>query len=127
MTAIDMAPLTAWLPARSDQDFDLIVKILGPAASAALKGLAADRPIPGLPRVVGHDPMGGGSTERSGTLYSIFASLPSPFTQWGMGATSSSTWARLFPTIRASSFNPAACCCGTRHQPSVHTCSTMTP
>jgi hypothetical protein len=37
MTAIDMAPLTAWLPARSDQDFDLIVKIVGPAASALSK------------------------------------------------------------------------------------------
>lgn len=37
MTAIDMAPLTAWLPARSDQDFDLIVKVVGPAASAISK------------------------------------------------------------------------------------------
>jgi pyruvate:ferredoxin oxidoreductase-like protein len=32
-----MAPLTAWLPAHSDQDFDLVVKIVGPGASAFLK------------------------------------------------------------------------------------------
>lgn len=32
-----MAPLTAWLPADSDQDFDLVVKVVGPGASALLK------------------------------------------------------------------------------------------
>lgn len=32
-----MAPLTAWLPARSSQDFDLIVKIVGPGTSVLLK------------------------------------------------------------------------------------------
>jgi hypothetical protein len=31
-----MAPLTAWLPARSNQDIDLVVKIVGPGASALL-------------------------------------------------------------------------------------------
>ena len=31
-----MAPLTAWLPARSNQDFDFIVKIVGPGASVLL-------------------------------------------------------------------------------------------
>lgn len=37
MQSSDMAPLTAWLPARSSQDFDLIVKIAGPGASVLLK------------------------------------------------------------------------------------------
>jgi hypothetical protein len=32
-----MAPLTAWLPARSNQDFDLVIKIVGPGASVLLK------------------------------------------------------------------------------------------
>lgn len=32
-----MAPLTAWLPARPNQDFDLVVKIVGPGASVLLK------------------------------------------------------------------------------------------
>lgn len=32
-----MAPLTAWLPARSNQDFDLVIKIVGPAASGLVK------------------------------------------------------------------------------------------
>lgn len=32
-----MAPLTAWLPARPNQDFDLVVTIVGPGASALLK------------------------------------------------------------------------------------------
>ena len=32
-----MAPLTAWLPARANQDFDLIIKIVGPAASGLMK------------------------------------------------------------------------------------------
>lgn len=32
-----MAPLTAWLPARSNQDFDLAVNIVGPGASVLLK------------------------------------------------------------------------------------------
>ena len=32
-----MAPLTAWLPARSYLDFDLIIKIVGPAASGLIK------------------------------------------------------------------------------------------
>lgn len=32
-----MAPLTAWLPAHCTQDFDLIVKIVGPGASSLLK------------------------------------------------------------------------------------------
>jgi hypothetical protein len=32
-----MAPLTAWLPARPNQDFDLIIKIVGHAASGLMK------------------------------------------------------------------------------------------
>lgn len=32
-----MAPLTAWLPARPNQDFDLVVNIVGPGASVLLK------------------------------------------------------------------------------------------
>ncbi len=32
-----MAPFTAWLPAHSDQDFDLVVKVVGPGAPALLK------------------------------------------------------------------------------------------
>ncbi|MGA6829295.1 hypothetical protein ACO9S2_17025 [Nitrospira sp. NS4] len=32
-----MAPLTAWLPARSSEDFDLIIKIVGPGAALLLK------------------------------------------------------------------------------------------
>lgn len=32
-----MAPLTAWLPACANQDFDLVVKIVGPGASVLLK------------------------------------------------------------------------------------------
>lgn len=32
-----MAPLTAWLPARPHQDFDLVVRIVGPGASVLLK------------------------------------------------------------------------------------------
>ncbi|MBI3355831.1 MAG: hypothetical protein HY038_03505 [Nitrospirae bacterium] len=32
-----MAPLTAWLPARPNQDFDLIIKIVGPAAFGLMK------------------------------------------------------------------------------------------
>jgi hypothetical protein len=32
-----MAPFTAWLPARSNQDFDLAVNIVGPGASVLLK------------------------------------------------------------------------------------------
>jgi hypothetical protein len=32
-----MAPFTAWLPARPNQDFDLVIKIVGPAASGLLK------------------------------------------------------------------------------------------
>lgn len=32
-----MAPFTAWLPARPNQDMDLIIKIVGPAASALVK------------------------------------------------------------------------------------------
>jgi len=32
-----MAPLTAWLPARPNQDFDLVVKIVGPGASMPLR------------------------------------------------------------------------------------------
>jgi hypothetical protein len=32
-----MAPLTAWLPTHSNQDFDLVVKIVGPGASFLLK------------------------------------------------------------------------------------------
>jgi hypothetical protein len=32
-----MAPLTAWLPARPNQDFDLVVTIVGPGASVLLK------------------------------------------------------------------------------------------
>ncbi len=38
MQTTDMAPLTSWLPARSTGDFDLVVKIVGPAAS----GLSQD-------------------------------------------------------------------------------------
>ena len=34
---IDMAPFTAWLPARPNQDFDLIIKIVGVAASGLMK------------------------------------------------------------------------------------------
>jgi hypothetical protein len=37
MQSSDMAPLTAWLPARSSQDFDLIVKLVGPCMSTFLK------------------------------------------------------------------------------------------
>jgi hypothetical protein len=37
MKSGDMAPLTAWLPARPTQDFDLIIKIVGPAASGLMK------------------------------------------------------------------------------------------
>jgi pyruvate:ferredoxin oxidoreductase-like protein len=37
MQSSDMAPLTAWLPAHSDKDFDLVVKIVGPGASTLLK------------------------------------------------------------------------------------------
>lgn len=32
-----MAPFTAWLPARPNQDFDLVVKLVGPGASLLLK------------------------------------------------------------------------------------------
>lgn len=32
-----MTPFTAWLPARPNQDFDLVIKIVGPAASGLLK------------------------------------------------------------------------------------------
>jgi hypothetical protein len=32
-----MAPLTTWLPARPNRDFDLIIKIVGLAASGLLK------------------------------------------------------------------------------------------
>lgn len=34
---MDMAPFTAWLPARPNQDFDLVIKIVGPAASGLTK------------------------------------------------------------------------------------------
>jgi hypothetical protein len=37
MKANDMAPFTAWLPARPNQDFDLVVKLVGPGASVLLK------------------------------------------------------------------------------------------
>lgn len=37
MNSGDMAPLTAWLPARPNQDFDLVVKIVGPGTSALFK------------------------------------------------------------------------------------------
>lgn len=37
---IDMAPFTAWLPARPNQDFDLIIKIVGVAASGLMKDWA---------------------------------------------------------------------------------------
>ena len=40
MKSGDMSPLTAWLPARSNQDFDLIVEIAGPGASALLTAWA---------------------------------------------------------------------------------------
>lgn len=40
MNAIDMAPFTAWLPARPDQEVDLIVKIVGPTASVLVKDWA---------------------------------------------------------------------------------------
>ncbi len=40
MNAIDMAPFTAWLPARPNQDMDLIIKIVGPAASALVEDWA---------------------------------------------------------------------------------------
>jgi len=37
MWANDMAPLTAWLPARHSQDFDLVIKIVGPSVSGLMK------------------------------------------------------------------------------------------
>ena len=40
MNAIDMAPFTAWLPARLDQEVDLIIKIVGPTTSALVKDRA---------------------------------------------------------------------------------------
>jgi hypothetical protein len=40
MNAIDMAPFTAWLPPRSNQDMDLILKIMGASASTLVKDWA---------------------------------------------------------------------------------------
>jgi hypothetical protein len=38
MKPIEMAPLTGWLPVRSNQDFDLVVKIVGSETSGLAKG-----------------------------------------------------------------------------------------
>ena len=40
MNGTDMAPFTAWLPARPTQDYDLIVKIVGVGAGTLFKGWA---------------------------------------------------------------------------------------
>ena len=40
MNGTDMAPFTAWLPARPTHDYDLIVKIVGVGARTLFKGWA---------------------------------------------------------------------------------------
>jgi hypothetical protein len=82
---IDMAPLSAWLPAHPNQDFDLTVKLVGRSASGLIDDLATIAQavtLHGCPVMVQTSRLNGGS----GHLVLRFRIASRPFYSMGHGS-----------------------------------------